>query len=680
MSIFNRSAPSLSLRFCFNESCGAPWTALKTTSFSTNNIAVADAVVVILGTTTSSIILLVHYNHLHIRNKTHICRVTALFVAFSHWKTTRGACKLKRRVLNIRVVVVAARNSTGFYWNPLPPPSQLLVAINMDDLPPPSSSYAPYDSESDDELDKPVSSSFDDYALMWHRRRMAIIWHHLNYNFNVDCDTDPYDEEVIAKGPPKKRRKKGIVWYRSEEGDLKILPPTMSLWYNLYCFDEEQCVETQPNFHAKFRNRFRMPYRQYKELLQLCRDHSSQEKGGYFRRWKPGSVGGNGDPAAPLDLLLLAALRYIGRGWTFDDLEEATAISREVIRSFFHKFIEFGKEVLYPKWVTSPATLDDAAQASHEFSMAGFPGCIGSMDATHVETDRIPFKLRQAHLSFKLPFTARTYNLVCNHRKRILSTTHGHPARWNDKTLVAFDGIATDLHFGRNCLEDLPFQLYAYDNAGEIVTVKYKGAWLLVDNGYLNWGVTIPPKKDNPTVWDWRFSKWLESMRKDVECCFGILKGRWRVLKAGVRLHGTDAADKIWLTCCALHNWLLVVDGLDEQWRSDWDGSMGQLNAADMPDAVRRLFRRQAVTPTNYDSSAIGYGPDRIINDDPTPEFISRTELTEDGSIKVRKLSMNAFRERLITHFKIAFQKKELSWPKARLGGMMEPQVEDDNV
>jgi hypothetical protein len=24
--------------------------------------------------------------------------------------------------------------------------------------------------------------------------------------------------------------------------------------------------------------------------------------------------------------------------------------------------------------------------------------------------------------------------------------------------------------------------------------------------------------------------------------------------------------DMIWKTCCALHNWLLEVDGLDEQW------------------------------------------------------------------------------------------------------------------
>jgi hypothetical protein len=59
-------------------------------------------------------------------------------------------------------------------------------------------------------------------------------------------------------------------------------------------------------------------------------------------------------------------------------------------------------------------------------------------------------------------------------------------------------------------------------------------------------------------------------MCKDVKCTFGILKGRWRILKAGVRIHGVDGVDDVWLTCCALHNWLLgpagpaIVEDKDE--------------------------------------------------------------------------------------------------------------------
>ena len=79
----------------------------------------------------------------------------------------------------------------------------------------------------------------------------------------------------------------------------------------------------------------------------------------------------------------------------------------------------------------------------------------------------------------------------------------------------------------------------------------------MVDNGYLRWSTTIPPFKSAIDRDQLRWSEWLESMRKDVECTFGILKGRFRILKTGIRLHKIEAVDKILLTCCALHNLLL---------------------------------------------------------------------------------------------------------------------------
>ena len=61
------------------------------------------------------------------------------------------------------------------------------------------------------------------------------------------------------------------------------------------------------------------------------------------------------------------------------------------------------------------------------------------------------------------------------------------------------------------------------------------------------------------------------SLRNDVECTFGILKGRWRILKSGIRIHGvTEQPNKVWLTCCAFHNMLLDIDGLDLQWLAKW--------------------------------------------------------------------------------------------------------------
>ena len=58
------------------------------------------------------------------------------------------------------------------------------------------------------------------------------------------------------------------------------------------------------------------------------------------------------DKAVPVSLLLLCDLRYLGRDWTFDNIEEATAITNGEI---FHKFIDNRSIKLFKRCVlTSP--------------------------------------------------------------------------------------------------------------------------------------------------------------------------------------------------------------------------------------------------------------------------------------------------------------------------------------
>ena len=290
------------------------------------------------------------------------------------------------------------------------------------------------------------------------------------------------------------------------------------------------------------------------------------------------------------------------------------------------------------------------------------------MDATHILLDRVKYRLRQAHLGFKLHATARTYNIVCNHRRRILSTTEGHPARWNDKTIVRFDQFVMGLKKGA-ILNDFTFELYDYDLDGKIIKIKYRGPWLLVDNGYHNWSITVPPFKATTSRREICFSEWLESMRKDVECTFGILKGRWRILKTGIRIHGLTEADRIWKTCCALHNWLLEIDGLDDKWDegvpSSWEGEAGEHDPDELGriGAISRLHNPSEAR--SFDASGMGPGGDRDIEEGlaEAEDIGLELPITPDGGRLVRSMTGRAFRSKLVTHFHIAFTKRELQWP-----------------
>jgi hypothetical protein len=170
-----------------------------------------------------------------------------------------------------------------------------------------------------------------------------------------------------------------------------------------------------------------MPYAQFVQFVSDAKDNN------WFPRWK------KRNSTSPIELLILGGFRYLGRGWTFDDLEENTLISCEVHRNYFHEFIVVGANVLYPLYVVTPATGEECETHMHEFMQAGFNGAIGSTDATHVAIEKCSYRLRNNHLGPKQHLTTRTFNLTVNHRRRILSTTVGYPGRWNDKTVVLFD-------------------------------------------------------------------------------------------------------------------------------------------------------------------------------------------------------------------------------------------------
>jgi hypothetical protein len=185
----------------------------------------------------------------------------------------------------------------------------------------------------------------------------------------------------------------------------------------------------------EFHERFRLPYPNFLQLVV------SVSKSKRFDRWCGHKW--NNKQALLIELLVLRSLRYLGCGWTFDDVEENTAISKEVHRTFFRRFVEFGSTVLYEKYILTPVFVNEAKTHMREFKEAGFPGCVGSSDATHITTDRCEYNLKNNHLGPKSSLTARSYNICVNHHRRILHSTPGGPARWNDQTMVRFDRFIT---------------------------------------------------------------------------------------------------------------------------------------------------------------------------------------------------------------------------------------------
>ena len=188
----------------------------------------------------------------------------------------------------------------------------------------------------------------------------------------------------------------------------------------------------------------------------------------------------------------------------------------------------------------------------------------------------------------------------------------------------------------------------------------------------------MPPFKVTNKHTEIRWSKWIESMRKDVECSFGILKGRWQILKTGVSVQGVETVDKVWLTCCAFHIWLLDIDGLDKDWdgrnvpTSEWEGELGQLDIDGLPAInVVQLATASHFEPRNFDSLGMGPGEDIADGQEIHPrdldEVVERISSTDDRSVcLVGNLGLGFFRNRLVEHYVILFKQNRLVWPEKR--------------
>jgi hypothetical protein len=71
------------------------------------------------------------------------------------------------------------------------------------------------------------------------------------------------------------------------------------------------------------------------------------------------------------------------------------------------------------------------------------------------------------------------------------------------------------------------------------------GVYLTCDGGYVRRPKLISPYKHEPVALKRGFfSSKIESVRKDVECLFGIVKKRWRILDYGIRFKDMQKVER----------------------------------------------------------------------------------------------------------------------------------------
>ena len=151
------------------------------------------------------------------------------------------------------------------------------------------------------------------------------------------------------------------------------------------------------------------------------------------------------------------------------------------------------------------------------------------------------------------------------------------------------------------------------------------------------------------------YRKMMVSMRKDIECAFGTLKGRFRILKYGLRFPNVVRCENVMFTCITLHNMLLEWDGLDATGTHiNWNGSEGEHE----PEVMLKILLRDSSTlPTNCNGD---FTSQYLL-----PSMVGRAEGTDDESSDNIEISFLELQKKLVTNF--AALKKygpKPKWPK----------------
>jgi len=225
------------------------------------------------------------------------------------------------------------------------------------------------------------------------------------------------------------------------------------------------------------------------------------------------------------ELLVLGSLVMLGGTLQlFRQLKPLTHICSSDHSNFFLMLVERIASISH-EYVFMPRILEELEPIMQQYEEEGLPGVAGSVDVVHVKRANCPagdFNRSKG----KDSYPSLAFECITDYDRRILGVFIPQFGSNNDKHIVKIDDNICLLN--EDWLSQVEWKYYAQDGSASSST----GVYIICDNGYICWPTTICPfmgLQMNGRLEDY-FSSEVESLRKDVECVYGILKGRLHLL------------------------------------------------------------------------------------------------------------------------------------------------------
>lgn len=285
--------------------------------------------------------------------------------------------------------------------------------------------------------------------------------------------------------------------------------------------------------------RFRVPLPVFHQIVEMC-----QKKNifGIMRN----------KLAIPIEFRVLISLRILAKNHDSETMCELSLVGASTCNKIFRKFVVNFKREYFKQIVYLPEG-EELRKVMDVYKILGFNGCFGSMDCTHLRWNKCPAEW-QNYCIGKEGFPTLSFLVVVDHNRRAMIVSRSFFGAANDKLVVkACDETKAIIE---GSMEHILFHLY--DTEGNLVTVQ--GGYLIADGGFLRIGCMTDPGHGSWAMNEVRWSEFLESIRKDVECFYGILKNRFRFCLGPIEVRDYEVIESAFQCCTMIHNLILDYD------------------------------------------------------------------------------------------------------------------------
>uniref|UniRef100_A0A8C5LX18 DDE Tnp4 domain-containing protein n=1 Tax=Leptobrachium leishanense TaxID=445787 RepID=A0A8C5LX18_9ANUR len=294
--------------------------------------------------------------------------------------------------------------------------------------------------------------------------------------------------------------------------------------------------------------------------------------------------------------MLVITLRYLASGCSLQDLHFNFRIGRTTAGKVVQKVCQTIWDTLKEKCIPTPNenTWADIAEGFQD--RANFPNCLGAVDGKHIRVVK-PDLSGSQYMNYKHFFSIGLL-AVADANYRFTYVEIGSYGKDSDSTI--FQNSTLWQQIRSNCLNiPKPKILPGTDIAVPFAFVGDE-AFALSTNLLRPYGGRHLSEKKR--IFNYRLSR----ARRYVECSFGILSNKWRILHRPLDVN-VDFAVDIVKSCCVLHNFIRDRDGYN------FGDSLSILGLEDHDDTdrcpVNRTLNRFRDALANYFCTASGQVP-----------------------------------------------------------------------